>query len=311
MLTLIFKDFKTIFQGSSSNKMGKFLSLLFTIVIGVLFIVIEVYLFQAIFTKMGQVQNASNAYFSLFLFIISTLLTVFALFTAKKLFFNAEDNTKLQSLPISNTKIVLSKLLFMFITMYFINLVFNLPLFITYGIIYKKLFNFYFRAVFYPVLLFFFQAGIALLLVYPFKLLLDFFKSHIIIQFIAVFIVAFGLTYLYSLALNLFISLVSNNNINQLFTTDVINKVNAASKFMVPINFLEDAFVNNKARAIFPSIAISLGVFAIGVSKAIYFYNRFLQNVFQDSSKKQKIHQLKATSPVKTLIKKELIFCFS
>ena len=310
MLTLIFKDFKLLFQGSSSNKMGKFLSLLFTIVVGVLFIVIEVYLFQAIFSKMEKVKNASHAYFSLFLFIVSTLLTVFAVFTAMKLFFNSEDNIKLQSMPVSNTKIVLSKMIFMFITMYSINLVFNLPLFITYGIIYRKLFSFYFTAVFYPVLLFFFQAGVALLLVYPVKVVLDFFKKHIIIQFIAVFIIAFGLTYLYSLALNLFISLVTNNNINRLFTTDVINKVTTAAKFMVPINFLEDAFVNNRTTAIFPALAISIGMFAIGVSVAIYFYNRFLQNMFQDSSAKKKQKQLKIVSPKKALIKKELVLLF-
>ena len=155
MLNLIFKDFKLIFSGNSQNKAGKFLGLLFTIIVGILFIVIEVYLFQAIFNKMEAVRGASSSYFSLFLFIISTLLTVFCTFTAMKLFFNSQDNNKLSALPISDTKIVLSKLLFLFITMYAMNLTFNLPLFITYGVIYRKLFSFYFNAVFYPVLLFF------------------------------------------------------------------------------------------------------------------------------------------------------------
>ena len=309
MLTLIFKDFKLLFQGNSTNKMSKYLSLLFTLIVGVLFIVIEVYLFQAIFNKMQSIKGASNSYFSLFLFIVSTMLTVFAVFTALRLFFNSEDNIKLQSLPISNSKIVLSKLVFMFISMYAINLVFNLPLFITYGIIYRKLFSFYFFSIFYPVLLFFFQAGIALLIVYPVKLGLDFLKKHIIIQFVFVFIIAFGLTYLYSQALNLFISLVANNNINKLFTTETINAVNTAAKFMIPINFLEDAFVNNKGSAIFPSLAISIGMFAIGVSVAIYFYNRFLQNTFSDAVKKER-KQLKIMPIKKALIKKELVLLF-
>ena len=157
MLTLIAKDFKLMFQGTSSNKASKYLSLLFTVIVGVAFIVIEVYLFQAIFNKLKAIDQASSSYFSLFLFIISSLLTVLALFTSKKLFFNEEDNTKLQALPVSNSKVVLSKLFFLFITMYSINLVFNLPLFITYGIIYRKMFIFYFSAVFYPVFLFLFQ----------------------------------------------------------------------------------------------------------------------------------------------------------
>ena len=309
MLSLIFKDFKLIFSGTSQNKWGRFLSLLFTIVVGILFIVIEVYLFQAIFTKMEAVRGASSSYFTLFLFIISTLLTVFCVFTAMKLFFNSVDNVKLQALPVSETKIVISKLIFLFITMYAMNLTFNLPLFITYGIIYRKMFVFYFNAVFYPVILFFFQAGIALLLVYPVKLLLNFLKKHIIIQFIAAFVLAFGLAFLYSQALNLFINLVANNNINQLFTTETINAVKSASKFMVPVTFLVDAFVNNVRSAIFPSIAISIGIFVIGLSVVIYFYFKFLQT-FTSDTRSIKKDSLKMVSPKKALIKKELVLLF-
>ena len=311
MLSLIAKDFKLLFQGSSSNKLSKVLSLIFTILVGVIFIVIEVYLFNAIFTKLQKVNQAADAYFTLFLFIVSTLLTVFALFTAKKLFFNQEDNAKLQALPVDETKVIFSKLFFLFITMYFMNLVFNMPLFITYGLIYKKMIIFYFNAVFYPALLFFFQAGIALLLVYPFKLVLDYLKKHIIIQFIVVFVIAFGLTYVYSRALNIFINLVANNNIDSLLTTQTIGAINSASKIMIPVNFLEDAFVNNNGRAIFPSIAISLGVFIVGLSVAIFFYNKFLQNVFYEKKKEEgKERVLKETTPTKALIKKELILLF-
>ena len=306
MLSLIAKDFKLLFSGNSQNKMGKFLSYLFAFVVAILFIVIEVYLFQAIFNKMEAIKGASSSYFSLFLFIISTLLTVFCVFTSMRLFFNSEDNNKLAALPISDAKIVLSKLIFLFITMYAMNLTFNLPLFITYGVIYRKMYSFYFNAVFYPVLLFFFQAGIALLLVYPARLGLNFLKKHIIIQFIAVFIIAFGLAYLYSLALNLFINMVANNSISQIFTNESIDAVKNASKFMVPVNFLVDAFVNHNRTAIFPSIAISMGVFIIGLSVSIYFYNKFLQNNRTDSGS-IKIKTLKVDSPRKALIKKELV----
>ena len=139
MLSLIAKDFKLLFSGSSQNKAGKLLGYLFAFVVAVLFIVIEVYLFQAIFTKIGAIKGASSSYFTLFLFIISTLLTVFCTFTCMRLFFNSEDNNKLAALPVSDSQIVLSKLIFLFITMYAMNLTFNLPLFITYGVIYRKI----------------------------------------------------------------------------------------------------------------------------------------------------------------------------
>ena len=311
MLSLIAKDFKLLFQGSSKNKMSQVLSFIFTIAVGVIFIVIEVYLFNAIFSNLKKINQATDAYFSLFLFIISSLLTVFALFTAKKLFFNEEDNAKLQALPIDETKIILSKVFFLFFTMYFMNLVFNFPLFITYGLIYRKMIIFYFTSLFYPALLFFFQAGVALLLVYPFKLLLDYFKKHIVIQFISVVVIAFGLTYLYSRALNIFINLVANNSIDSLFTTKSIASISKLAKYMIPINFLEDAFVNKNGSAIFPSVAISFGVFIVGLAVAIYFYNRFLQNVFSDQKIKDKeIRTLKTESITKTLIKKEFILLF-
>ena len=311
MFSLIAKDFKLLFQGSSKNKMSKVLGLLFTLVVGIIFIIIEVYLFNAIFTKLKVIQKATSSYFSLFLFVISTLLTVFAVFTAKKLFFNEADNTKLQSLPISNVKIVMAKLFFLFLTMYFMNLVFNLPLFITFGRIYHKMVIFYFNAVFYPLFLFFFQAGVALILVYPFKLILDFLKKHIFIQLAVVLVLAFGLTYLYSRVLNIFINLVADNDINSLFTVKAINGIEKAARYMVPINFLEDVFVSNNMRALFPSIAISFGVFIIGITLVIYFYNKFLQQVFNTPKKKHEDElSLKRVSPKKALIKKELILLF-
>ena len=311
MFSLIAKDFKLLFQGSSKNKMSKILGLLFTIVVGVLFIIIETYLFNAIFTKLKVIQKATSSYFSVFLFVISTLLTVFAVMTAKKLFFNEADNTKLQSLPISNGKIVMAKLFFLFLTMYFMNLVFNLPLFITFGRIYHKMTIFYFNAVFYPLFLFFFQAGVALIFVYPVKLLLDFLKKHIFIQLGVVLVFAFGLTFLYSRALNVFINLVAENDIDSLFTVRSITAIEKAARFMVPINFLEDVFVNNSGRALFPSIAISFGTFAIGVTLVIYFYNKFLQQVFSTPKKKNENELcLKMVSPKKALMKKELILLF-
>lgn len=308
MLSLIFKDFKLLFAGTHRNKLSKVLSILFTILAGVLFLVIEVYLFSEIFKRLKNIVGATDSYFTLFLFVISSLLTVFAILTAKKLFFNQEDNVKLQSLPISNSKIILSKLFFLFMTMYFMNMVFTFPLFVTYGRLYGKMVMFYFKAIFYPIFLFGFQGGVALLLVYPFKLLLDFFKKHLIVQFVVVVVIAFALTFAYSRVLNIFINLVASNNIASLFTTEAINRIKFLEKFMVPINFLERYFVNNSRAALFPSIAIAVGFLAAGLTVSIFAYNKFLQNVFSDSSKKKtKEHQLKSSSVTKALIRKELV----
>ena len=310
MLSLIVKDFKLLFQGTSRNKWGQVLSILFTILTGAIFIVIEVFLFNAIFSNLKSINRANASYFTVFLFIISSLLTVFCLFTAKKLFFNEEDNTKLKALPVSSSQILLSKIFFLFITMYFMNIVFTYPLFITYGVIYRKMATFFFTALFYPVILFFFQAGIALLLVYPFKLLLDFFKKHIGWQFVTVVAIAFGLTYLYSSALDIFVNLVAENNIDSLFTIKTLNAVDQAAKFMFPVNILENVFVNNRVTLLIPAIIICGGVFAVGLAVGSYYYNKLLQNVFYENKKEIKDIKLKSTTPGKALFKKEMILLF-
>ena len=80
MLSLIAKDFKLLFQGSSKNKMSQVLGLLFTIMAGAIFIVIEVFLFDAIFRNLKKINQATDAYFSLFLFVIGAGLTSYGIF---------------------------------------------------------------------------------------------------------------------------------------------------------------------------------------------------------------------------------------
>ena len=311
MLSLIAKDFKLLFQGSYKNKLGKILSILFTVIIGAILIVIETYIFRAIFIKLKDIKDASLSYLSVFLFIVSTLLTVFAVVVSKKLFFNESDNTKLQSLPISNFKLVVSKLFFLFITMYFINLVFNLPLFITYGVIYRQFIGFYFKALIYPALLFFFQAGIALFLVYPYKLLSDILDKHFIVKIIVFLLIAFGLTILYSRVLEIFINIVVNNNANSLFTSETMEAIKFTARFMIPVNYLVEGLISKNFLFLLLSLAISLGVFTLGVILVSIFYNKFLQHViYKKRSKNEKEIEFKTTKPVKALIKKELILLF-
>ena len=311
MLSLIAKDFKLLFQGNYRNKLGKILSIFFTVIIGAILIVIETYIFRAIFIKLKDIKDASLSYLSVFLFIVSTLLTVFAVVVSKKLFFNENDNTKLQSLPISNFKLVVSKLFFLFITMYFINLVFNLPLFITYGIIYRQFISFYFKALLYPALLFFFQAGVALLLVYPYKLLSDILDKYFIVKIVVFLVIAFGLTILYSRVLDIFINIVVNNNANVLFTTEMMESIKKTAQYMIPVNFLIEGFISKDYISLLIAFGISFGVFILGVILVSFFYSRFLQHiVYKKNRKKEKEIEIKASKPGRALVKKELILLF-
>lgn len=308
MLNLIAKDFKLMFS-KNGNRTSKILSWVFTLVVAALFIAIETYVFSMIIGKVAVYDGASLSFFIVFLAIISILMIALAVVTARNVFFNEEDAIQLASFPISGTKKVMSKLFFLAITMYLINLVFTMPLFIAYGLTFHKMLLFFYTSLYYPVLILIFQLGIALILVYPFKLMMDYFKKHFVVQLIAVLVVSFGAVIAYSQLLNVFVDLVASNTLTTLFTTDSIKTVSKVADFLVPVNFLIKAIVNYDFGLIFPYIGVSLGFFVIGIALIIYFYQYFSNFVINDHIE-AKEHDFKVMSVKKALIKKELILLF-
>ncbi len=309
MLSLIAKDFKLMFANKSGLK-EKIISLIFGIVVGLMFIAIETYVFYIIINKIKVYENAAIPFFTIFLFIISVIMIVFAIFNTKRLFFNEEDARYLASYPISNTKKVLSKLVFLFAIQYTMNLVFTVPLFIAYGKIFHQVtLNFYYRIIFYPLLAFIFEAGFAFIAVYPYKIISDFMKKHVIVQLIVTIIIAFGLTYAYGQLLNLFINLVSSNRLDSLFTVDVIETVTNLSKSLIPVNFLVQIFIKRSMKHLLSYISVSCGVFLLGISLLIYFYHNFTNFVNSDKNKAP-IREMKIRSVRSALIRKELIVLF-
>ena len=111
MLSLIAKDFKLMFSNKSGLK-NRIFSWIFNIVVSLLFIAIETFVFVTILNKIKIYENAAIPFFAVFLFIISLILIAFAVYNAKKLFFDEGDVKYLASLPISNSQKVLSKLIF-------------------------------------------------------------------------------------------------------------------------------------------------------------------------------------------------------
>ncbi|MCQ2772312.1 MAG: hypothetical protein MJ238_03440 [Bacilli bacterium] len=308
MLNLIAKDFKLMFS-KNGNRLSKVLSWVFTAIVSVLFIAIETYIFYTIIGKISVYDGASSSFFIVFLFIISLIMIGVATVAAKKVFFSEEDVQQLASFPISGAKKIISKLFFLAITMYFANLVFTLPLFFAYGLTMGKMMLFFYTSLYYPVLILVFELGVALILVYPYKLLMDYLKKHFIIQLVVVLVVSFGATIIYSQLLNVFIELVSTNTLTNLFTTSSIASVNKAANFLVPVNFLIDAIVNYQLSMVFPYLGISLGLLTIGLALTIYFYQYFTNFVVNDEVQ-VKEHSYKVVSVERALVKKELILLF-
>ena len=176
MLNLLHKDFRLMF-GGNKNISSWILKIIVGILFVVIFVAIEIFLFISILNKIENYNNASTAFINLFLFIISILLIISGIVSANKLFFNEKDIEQLAVHPVSNTSIVASKLLFLFIMHYATCFLFCYPLFVAYAIMIGKGSWFYYLALFYPALTFFIEMGVSLLFVYPFYIIKKFLTS--------------------------------------------------------------------------------------------------------------------------------------
>ena len=307
MINLIVKDFKLLFANKNSVKKNVVSALLTALALACL-LAIEVFVFTMLLKKFQEYNNATLPFLTLFLFIISVLMTFLDVLQANKLFFNKQDIDQLIKRPISNSQIVFSKLVFLFATHYFMTALLVFPILISYGNIIGKPAIFYYQGLFYPALSFLFEAGIALILVYPFRAFVQFLKKHIVFQFIVALAVMVLACDLYSRVLNVFMELVINNNVSALFTKSSIQKLIGLRKYLLPANFMADIFFALKKSMIFPCVCIALGIFTLGATIVVFAFNYFRSANL--TSKKVKKKKFKIIDPKKALLKKELILLF-
>lgn len=307
MLNLIVKDFKLLF--ASKNSLRKNIMSAFTSALAIaVFLAIEVFIFTMLLNKLQSYNKATFPFLTLFLFIISILMIVLNIFRANKLFFNRQDIDQLVKRPISNFQIVFSKLIFLFITHYFTTVLLVYPIIIAYGQIVGRTVMYYYQGLFYPVISFFFEAGIALILVYPFRTIVEYLKKHVITQFILSIGVMVFACVLYSNVLNVFMELVVNNNVDSLFTQSSIDSLIRLRQYLIPVNFMTDIFFVMGSSRTFPCLCISMGIFMVGATIVVFAYSYFRSSNF--SVKKAKKKKVKILDARRALLKKELILLF-
>lgn len=303
MLNLLLKDFK-LMLGSKQSLSQRIISAIFSVLFFVIFIVVEVFLFKTILQTIGNINGASDAFLTVFLCVTTVIITVSDLFNAKRLFFDGKDIEQLSNRPVTNGQIIMSKLLYLFLIHVATSLMFEYPLLFAYGQIIGRAPIYFFTSLFYPVATFFVEMGIALLLVYPVWLFTKVLKKHFLIEMAVALAVILGLSLAYSYVLDIFIKLVSKNGLIQLFTTESIAKLIAFEKYAFPVNFLSDIFIHTKSGAFFPYMLISLGIFGMGLTVAVFAYN-YIRNLALAAVNIRKKHAYKPVSVTKALIKKE------
>ena len=176
MLNLLLKDFK-LMLGSKQSLSQRIISAFFAALFFGAVIVVEVFLFRTILNTIGNIKGATSAFLTVFLCVTTVIITVSDLFNAKRLFFDDKDIEQLSPRPVTNGQIILSKMLFLFLIHYFTSILFEYPVLFAYDEMIGKPPLYFFTALFYPVATFLFEAGIALLLVYPLWLLSNLLKK--------------------------------------------------------------------------------------------------------------------------------------
>lgn len=304
MLNLLVKDFKLLF-GSGKKSSSKWLSMLMTLLFTIVLVIIEVVIFNTILSKIENTKSAMIAYINLFLTIISVILIISGIFSAKRLFFNQKDTEQLVVRPVSNSQIIISKLIFLFLTHYAITIVFVYPLLISYSTHFYTRGIFFYMGIFYPAVTFLFEIGLALLLVYPVWLLEKFLKKHFFVRFIIILVILVLGCVLYSKVLDAFMNILTGGNIDYLKSNEVINTLLTIRKYSIPNRYIVDAYFMKSPSSIRPYLLISLGVFILGVSVAIFAFN-YVRNFSVTFTNRAKEKEYKQVSVKHALFKKEL-----
>ena len=301
MKTLLLKDFRLFFSGGSFKK--KFLSLAVKLLFAFIFVAILLFILINVLQKIKVYEYAEQSIMSLALFVISVILIISFTIRSNKLFFNRNDIELTSKFPIRNRDIIISKLIFLLGYYFVVNFIFTYPLFVAYGLITKVNISFYFISLFYPVIAFFFDMGIALILLCPYTLIKNKLKNHFVMRFI-VYLAVLGIaTYLYSKVLTVYVNLVAGGNVLTLFTQDRINTFKSMMVFELPASPFIKTFVDGKYLNIL-FIVVNLAIFTLGVVISTLFY-KHNKNVLISAKAKTINDNIKDESIKKTLVKKE------
>ena len=305
MLTLLIKDFRLMFSRERTGARGIVRTLTSVFFVGC-FVAIEIFLFSALLSKIEKFSGAPSAFVLLFLLVLSAFMTVSGVFQAKKLFFNEQDIKQLSNHPITNEKMIVSKLIFLFVVHYATSLLFEYPVFVAYGMVFHKPLWFYYTSLFYPLLASIFEIGVALIVVYPVWIFLQYLKKHVALEFSLSVVLMFALAIPYSRVLNMFVGLVTNNELMLLFSEESMAKVARMGNFAIPINFLVDFFIKKMSTRLVPYVTIAGGVFLLGLSITIFTFHK-VRNIATTEKPKPPKSEYKFHSQIYGLIKKELI----
>lgn len=315
LIELMYKEFKNELNITSENKVIKFFSILFKLIFIGLFITLEVFIFLSLDKKITKYSGFGSYDFLIFFLFIMLIIGIFSsLIKARKVLFNKLDSTILFTLPISNSTLVFSKIIFIYIKSVLLNLVISTPLLISYGSTRGFMPYYYIFSVLYPFIISLFIIGVTLILLVPYEYLYKLIKLNDYVQFILASLLAISLCFIYKYVLELFLNALNGSSIGGVFSKKFINLLHDNVKYLYPINNIFDSYIKSINRLSNTCFFIggSIVIFVIGWNITTYYYNKLNKNElnFSRLNLHNKEKEIKVLSPFKALIKKELVLLF-
>lgn len=278
-------------------------------------VTLECYIYISLFDK-ANIFTGFNRYFLVLIDAILFLLNiVFLIPSVDKCFFkNAKERFIFLSRPIRDTDVLIAKSFYLYIKSFVFTLLTVFPVTLCYGVKMSSPFIFYLTLFFMPFILSFVALMAAMLLCIPYHEITKIFKGKKFFLLIFALIAGYLLSYGYSLLLNLFVSLVQNASLNNIFTTYNINLIQELSSYLWPVyNILQIAFYREYALQVFWLILIVSGSFLLGIVPFMFYYSFSLKRTLIEKKKRRTYltNQLHLSSVNYALIKKEFLLVTS
>ena len=294
---------------------GKVLSWIFKIIGAAILIALEVFIYYSLDNQVSNYTDTTSTNFAFVVVFSSLAVLISIIFTtlkARKVLYNKQDYNILATLPISTTKIVLSKSTYLLLYCTLINVLVTSPIIITFLAIRSFMPVSYVLAVVLSAFISIFATGIALIFAIICEYLYRLIKVSDLIQFILAVVVVVVLCFLYQLVLNVFLSGLTTNEGTGLLSSSLVGAVEILAIYLVPLYSILTTMVSgiNLLSSLCILFGLTIAVGLVGLFVAGITYERIHSNDKEIYIKKIKNNHIKMYSPFVALIKKEFTLLF-
>lgn len=309
ILDLTAKEFKLSSRGGSSgHKIGKAIVLALVYAAG---FALLTYLYMGIDERICYIdEQVAFPFLCLYLTIAFVLCCLFTVDKARASLFSDLDRSLLSPLPIHHDDIIISKCIYFYLRLVVVGLLLCTSAIVAYAIRRPMAVHFYVAAILYPFMVSLPGVAVVSLLVLPYKVVYDFLKKHVWLQFALACVVVIGLCFVYRYVLDFFLGMLLGSRTDMSLAEPFLDFLKMGAPAFAPSYqylglVLGESLMGNLLILFGFVVALSgLGYMVVGA-----LYKKALEGN-QKQGKELPAKHPKVLSPSMALFKKESILLF-